>query len=423
MNGRGQGLATFESRRRRLGDVLYNDIFGPGQPFHSAASVERQRAAARRLRAPRERGRVAGGLAGRRRLDPRPDASRIRPSRSTREVELSRPDLGAVPAGQFAVAADRLAGFVVAMAQGPPTSRAITVAVQDRLPGRPGAIAHSAWQSSRRPKLEWRAGPRPVGPAALPRRRRRQGRGRDDGHARSSPDRSASAPASAITYQVIAIDARGQETREPHAQACASTTSRRSSRSGSAASAAPGGRCRIVVKPRDGKGSGVTRGPRALRRLQARASSSASASAGGTPTAGHVHARVTVVRRRRQPPRQEGQAPHHVRLRAGRRELELGGPPLLMGIVNASPDSFSDAGDHPDLRAPARARWSPPGAADRSTSAASRRSAAARRSRRRGDRRGSCRSSRALAARTTCSSRSTPTSRRSPRRRSRRARG
>jgi dihydropteroate synthase len=40
-----------------------------------------------------------------------------------------------------------------------------------------------------------------------------------------------------------------------------------------------------------------------------------------------------------------------VRLRAARRELELGGPPLLMGVVNASPDSFSDAGDHPDLLA------------------------------------------------------------------------
>jgi dihydropteroate synthase len=40
-----------------------------------------------------------------------------------------------------------------------------------------------------------------------------------------------------------------------------------------------------------------------------------------------------------------------VRLRAGRRELELGGWPLLMGVVNASPDSFSDAGDHPDVPA------------------------------------------------------------------------
>ena len=42
-----------------------------------------------------------------------------------------------------------------------------------------------------------------------------------------------------------------------------------------------------------------------------------------------------------------------MRLRAGRRELELGGPPLLMGVVNATPDSFSDAGDFTDL--PARA--------------------------------------------------------------------
>jgi dihydropteroate synthase len=40
-----------------------------------------------------------------------------------------------------------------------------------------------------------------------------------------------------------------------------------------------------------------------------------------------------------------------VRLRAGRRELALTGPPLLMGIVNATPDSFSDAGELHDLEA------------------------------------------------------------------------
>lgn len=34
-----------------------------------------------------------------------------------------------------------------------------------------------------------------------------------------------------------------------------------------------------------------------------------------------------------------------MRLRAGDRELELGGRPLLMGVVNATPDSFSDAGE------------------------------------------------------------------------------
>jgi dihydropteroate synthase len=40
-------------------------------------------------------------------------------------------------------------------------------------------------------------------------------------------------------------------------------------------------------------------------------------------------------------------------LRAGSRRLELGGRPLLMGIVNASPDSFSDGGEaaNPDRHA------------------------------------------------------------------------
>ena len=38
-----------------------------------------------------------------------------------------------------------------------------------------------------------------------------------------------------------------------------------------------------------------------------------------------------------------------MRLRAGRHELELGGPPLLMGVVNATPDSFSDGGAFRDL--------------------------------------------------------------------------
>ncbi len=37
------------------------------------------------------------------------------------------------------------------------------------------------------------------------------------------------------------------------------------------------------------------------------------------------------------------------RLRAGAHVLELGERPLLMGIVNASPDSFSDGGRHPTL--------------------------------------------------------------------------
>jgi dihydropteroate synthase len=39
------------------------------------------------------------------------------------------------------------------------------------------------------------------------------------------------------------------------------------------------------------------------------------------------------------------------RLRAGRHVLELGARPWLMGIVNASQDSFSDGGRHPTLQA------------------------------------------------------------------------
>ena len=49
-------------------------------------------------------------------------------------------------------------------------------------------------------------------------------------------------------------------------------------------------------------------------------------------------------------------APERV-LRAGGRRITLGGAPLLMGIVNATPDSFSDAGELPDVAARmARAR-------------------------------------------------------------------
>jgi dihydropteroate synthase len=38
-------------------------------------------------------------------------------------------------------------------------------------------------------------------------------------------------------------------------------------------------------------------------------------------------------------------------LRLRERTLEIGSRPLLMGVVNATPDSFSDGGDHPTLEA------------------------------------------------------------------------
>jgi dihydropteroate synthase len=63
--------------------------------------------------------------------------------------------------------------------------------------------------------------------------------------------------------------------------------------------------------------------------------------AGGPPGAGPASGRAHPASPAVQP----------LRLRAGEHELELGSRPLLMGIVNASPDSFSDGGLHPTLDA------------------------------------------------------------------------
>ena len=147
-----------------------------------------------------------------------------------------------------------MAGFAVAMVQGAPGSRTVTAAVHDRPPGRPGAIARSAWSNKLRPKLEWRSGidlwgaqrfrvvvgGRVVGETTatslVPRQRLRAGR--------------------PLPYQVIAIDARGQETPSRTRvvrfdnQGPKLTVRVRGRRSAGSA-------LRIVVRANDGKGSGV----------------------------------------------------------------------------------------------------------------------------------------------------------------------
>ena len=254
MNGRGQGLATFETPGGGVGgNVLYNDVFAPAQLLHSAASTAgaEPRPGASEHRENVLAWRVAdggGNAAVKGRLQPEP----TKPFEA--EVELSRPDLGAVPAGQFAVAGDRLAGFAVAMAQGPPASRAITVALHDRLPGRPGAIARSAWQSGRRAKLEWRPGRDLWGPQRF----RVVVGGRVVGETTGSSLRPAQ-PLSAgrpIKYQVIAIDSRGQEApsrtrrvRFDNAKPKVRVRIIGKRRAGRA--------LRVVVRARDGKGSGI----------------------------------------------------------------------------------------------------------------------------------------------------------------------
>jgi hypothetical protein len=209
MNGRGQGMAAFESAGGGVsGNVLYLDAFAPPgglSGFASAAGTEPKPGASE------HRENVvawrfadgAGNASIKGRLQPEPGKP------FDPEVELSRPDLGAVPAGEFAVAGDRLAGFAVAMSQGPATNRAITVALHDRVPGRPGAIARSSWQSGRRAKLEWRPGRDLWGPQRF--RVVVGGRVVGETTGTSLVPTQRLAAGRPIKYQVIAIDSRGQQ--------------------------------------------------------------------------------------------------------------------------------------------------------------------------------------------------------------------
>jgi hypothetical protein len=248
INGRGQGLATLQGGGGVLGAFNYNDVFELSQPLHFApapnseplpASSEHREVIASWL----ENGAIKG------RLKPEPTKP------FDNEVVLSRPELGPVSSGQFATGADRLAGFAVAMVQGAPGgARTLAVAVHDRLPGRPGAIARSGWSNKLRPKLEWRPGTDLWGPqrfrvvvggrvvgettgnSLVPAQRLRAGR--------------------ALPYQVIAIDARGQENPSR-------TRTVRFDNQGPKIKVKVSGRraagrgLRIVARANDGKGSGV----------------------------------------------------------------------------------------------------------------------------------------------------------------------
>jgi hypothetical protein len=141
INGRGQGLATLEGGGGVLGAFNYNDVFEPAQPLHFAPApgAEPQPASSEHREV------IAAWLEGAR---SRAGSSRSRRSRSRTSSRSPGPTSGRRRAGR--VGADLLGGFAVAMAQGAPTSRAITVAVQDRAAGRPGPIARNAWQSGKR---------------------------------------------------------------------------------------------------------------------------------------------------------------------------------------------------------------------------------------------------------------------------------
>ena len=204
INGRGQGLATLQGGGGVLGAFNYNDVFEPSQPLHFAAAPNSEpKPASSEHREVIASWLVDGAIKGR--LKPEPTKP------FDNEVELSRPDLGPVSPGQFAASADRLAGFAVAMVQGAPgAARTLAVALHDRPPGRPGAIARkSQWMSAK--QLRWRPGTDLWGPQ----RYRVLISGRVVGETTGSSLKSSATKLSGgrrVTYQVVAIDSRGQET-------------------------------------------------------------------------------------------------------------------------------------------------------------------------------------------------------------------
>jgi hypothetical protein len=245
LNGRGQGLSTFEGGSGALAAINYNDVFQPAvglnfTPTAGAAPVPAASEHREVVAAWQQSGEVKG------RLKPLPTKP------FDNEVTLSRPDMGPA-AGPVAVGADLLGGFAVAMAQGAATSRAITVAVQDNVPGRPGPIARNAWQNGRRAKLRWRAGRDLWG--QLRYRVIVGGKVAGETTGLSLVPKVTLSGKRPLKYQVIAIDVRGQQTASP-VRSVRFDNLRPKFRVRIGGKRRAGRALHVVVKPRD-RGSGV----------------------------------------------------------------------------------------------------------------------------------------------------------------------
>jgi PKD domain len=121
------------------------------------------------------------------------------------EVVLSRAGFGTVPPGALAIASDRIADVAVAMLQGPPAVRRVTIAMHDLPPTRPVLTTRSIGPA--RPRVTWNPGLDLLGPQTF----RVLIDGREVGKtAKTSLRAPRRLRAGVHRLQVIAADRRGQ---------------------------------------------------------------------------------------------------------------------------------------------------------------------------------------------------------------------
>jgi hypothetical protein len=124
------------------------------------------------------------------------------------EATLSRPELGPVAAGGFAIGSDRTGDIAVAALVGEPGARRIAHAMYDVPPGTPVTGGDRGFQRSARPLLKWRSGLDLLGQQSF--------KVLIDGREYARVTETQYAPEPALvdgmhTWQVVAVDVRGQE--------------------------------------------------------------------------------------------------------------------------------------------------------------------------------------------------------------------
>ena len=275
----------------------------------------------------------------------RAPASRTSESAFGPEFTISRPEFGPVLDPGVSISGDRVGDFAVAMVQGMPDGlRTLSVGHYDRAarrrphrvpattsarraPSCAGARGSTCGARRSHPRVRRRRPGRPDAPANAGAARRRSRPARTRGRSRPSTRRARPTAAAPRTLRI-----------DPIAPTLTVRVTRQRARRGQ--------NLQIRVRATD---TGGVRASTTSRSTTATARRRRSRPTPATATsAGRFTLKVAAVDKAGNVDAQAGApADQVVILRAGSRTLELGARPLLMGILNASPDSFSDGREEP----------------------------------------------------------------------------